>query len=236
MKAVALLAALLLAGAAGAQEPPPAPPPEAAPESEPEAGVEPEAAPPSAEEILAEIQELIEKVRQGFLQVDRRLEELQDAAALAVRPEDVGEEPEPPPPLEEGLAGAVAEADRLLADMEELLAKLPASDSPSGGGGGQESPRKEGRNLPAPGQEKKEAEEPKDGQEAKDQPEEREGSRPPLQALNQLLSELSPGAWGSLPVRLQEALQNASAEELPPRYRRWIERYHRRPMDASSRR
>jgi hypothetical protein len=36
------------------------------------------------------------------------------------------------------------------------------------------------------------------------------------------------GRWGLLPPRLQEALQNASGADIPLRYRRWLEEYHRR--------
>lgn len=34
--------------------------------------------------------------------------------------------------------------------------------------------------------------------------------------------------WGILPPRLQQALQSFSAADVPLRYRRWLEDYHRR--------
>jgi hypothetical protein len=36
------------------------------------------------------------------------------------------------------------------------------------------------------------------------------------------------GRWGLLPPRLQEALRNSAGTEVPSRYRRWLEEYHRR--------
>lgn len=49
-------------------------------------------------------------------------------------------------------------------------------------------------------------------------------SGPPLQGQ----AAAAYARWGLLPPRLQEALGNAGSADVPLRYRRWVEEYHRR--------
>lgn len=111
------------------------------------------------------------------------------------------------------LAEAAAVAKRLVKEMEELLAVLPEPPPP---------PPNDSKNPPPP------------NEQAKDQPPKQE--RPEDQAqptplrdmpLSEFLRDPRDGTWGKLPPRLQQTIDNASAEDVPLRYRRWLVEYHR---------
>lgn len=180
---------------------------------------EPEAAPgPSQpyQELLREIDRLATVVREGFAKVDTGLREARDQ----VRPETPQTEP-----FLARLDLAHADAGQLLQDLEALLALLPEEpkDPPPESGGGGPSSQK-------PGEERnRDAAEPRDGKESPADEAENAGAKaPPPSSYLRLLFDQGAGAWGVLPPRLQEALQNAVIEDLPLRYRRWLDEFHRR--------
>jgi hypothetical protein len=70
-------------------------------------------------------------------------------------------------------------------------------------------------------------EKPQEG-EMSAQPEQNLGDRPPDSPPLEGRLSAAYARWGVLPPRLQEALRSASASEVPLRYRRWLEQYHRR--------
>ncbi|MBC8327244.1 MAG: hypothetical protein ISR76_09690 [Planctomycetes bacterium] len=195
---MSLLAALLLLGCAPVQDP------------------EPKLEPPSTEldALLAEVNRLADVVREGFRKVDTGLRGARDQADT-----DAAD----PSGLVESLGQTAADADQLLADMEELLAAIPEikGDSKGGGKGQPDQKPEDAQNL--------------DGSDEKPQPEDAEGGpdedqkgqAAPANSYLRLLFDQDAGAWGMLPPRLQEALQNAVMEDLPLRYRRWLDEFHR---------
>ncbi|MFQ5749746.1 MAG: hypothetical protein ACE5H3_09850, partial [Planctomycetota bacterium] len=217
--------------------PPPPPPPEK--EGTPESGPAPS---PETQRLMNEINDLIEKVQDGFKTTDQAVNLAREAADQA-REDDSD--------FRQQLAQASDKAQALLDQMEELLAKLPESESKGGGGGSSQSaanpppdgqggsgrvPASDpGRQEMAPGAQEK----ARDGQKNKDDPDSPQGSRdkgeegngalPPEELLRRrMFLDLRKGFWGALPPRLQGALENANAEDLPLRYRRWLVEFHRR--------
>jgi hypothetical protein len=106
----------------------------------------------------------------------------------------------------------------LVAEMDALLELLPAPPPSQGDGqGNPESPGSgESGNKPSQGMPK---------------PSHQEGNQKQSslldQSLNDFLRNPRDGQWGKLPPRLQQAIDNTSAEEVPLRYRRWLVEYHR---------
>jgi hypothetical protein len=189
--------------------------------SAPLAGQEQNPAPPppaqgpvSMEDVLA----AIDKLRQTF-----------DLADLRVR--EAVEIPAPAPADRERSLTAASEALNLLVqDMEALLAILPEpEDQPTPPNPGSGKPKGQKPQQPKPGEEQ-----PQDGHKPEDSPtdgqiEQDRGQVPP--PTGPPLFGQPPanyGRWGVLPPRLQEALQNSAGTEVPARYRRWLEEYHRR--------
>jgi len=110
------------------------------------------------------------------------------------------------------LAEATAVAERLVAEMEDLLAALPAPPPP---------PPNNSDKPPPPNQ--------KDPNRPKPQPQPDKPQATPLRdmPLSEFLRDPRDGTWGKLPPRLQQTIDSASAEEVPLRYRRWLVEYHR---------
>ncbi len=208
------LAALFCAALPLAQEPtPPAPatPPQGSEHTVPEAAA-----------VMEEIQRLVGVVRDGFRKVDQDLRGARDLA-----------EGDAPPELPAHLKRATADADQLLADMEELLKAIPETPSPQDGGQGQKPQDRNPSSGRKPRDRRPKPDSPQDGQsgnqDAPSPQESRDGKgkfQLPIGARS--LFDPRSGAWGMLPPRLQQALENAAVEDLPLRYRRWLEEFHRR--------
>ena len=205
-RAAALWLSLLAAAPAAAQEPeqplPAEPPPIPAPA--------PSQEPVSMEDVLA----AIEQLRQTFDLADQRVREAVEVSAPQ------------PADRERGLATAGAALQQLVKDMDALLEILPEPEPPppsdGSGSSGQRKPQS------SAGGEDQRGRDPRDDQEggAQDQ---NQGQVPP--PTGPPLTGQPPanyGRWGLLPPRLQEALQNSAGTEVPARYRRWLEEYHRR--------
>lgn len=230
---------ILLALLPLAQDPAPADTPAPQPVPEPresdpaaENGQEPEA--PEERglqdmmQIKQEVEELIHTVREDFARVDQRVSEARQAADAQSGETQV----------QDALQGAVEEADVLIENMETLLEKLWQTENqdPSGAGGQQNRRRQpqdgQQQQQEQPGDVQREQnqsspDEPLDGSQGGDD-EQRLGNRPPDSLRRILLFDQRRGKWGKLPPRLQGALENSNAEDLPLRYRRWLEEYHRR--------
>ncbi len=201
MSRAALLLSLLLAAPTAAQEPVP-PPPEPAPSPAPAQE------PVSMEDVLA----AIDKLRQTFDLADLRVREAVEVSAPL------------PADRERGLATATAALQQLVQDMDALLEILPEPDPPPSDGSGSGKPK------PDSGQEGDEPRnrEPRDGAEDGSKEEDRGQAPPPTAPPLFGQPPANYGRWGLLPPRLQEALQNSAGTEVPARYRRWLEEYHRR--------
>ena len=163
---------------------------------------------PGPLDLEAELQRLADQVRQDFAQLHEVLRQGLDTLEKT-KPED----------LQEHLRTAQGKNNQLLTDMEALLDAIPESenDSPGGSssaGGGGKSPPSQPNNQ--------QGQQPQPSQESED------GKGPPPELRNTLLLDTRPGAWGTLPPRLQAALRQAVIEDLPLRYRPWLEKFHRR--------
>jgi hypothetical protein len=216
------------------QEPAPTPTPEQEPEVKPE--IKPELNPqqdPDKAASMEQIMEAIEKVRQDFADLDKSLLDARDLAESVAESnsEDSNE-------VQGKFEVAVNHADALLADMEELLAMLPApSENPSSSQGGSSQspsdpdhskpPEQQSEQRPKPGQMDGNLETQKNDGESDDGSE-----QPPSTVQPIFLTPGQGGAWGHLPPRLQQTLQNAQAEDLPLRYRNLLEEFHRKNVDT----
>lgn len=190
-------------------------------EQEPDPSEKPETdEPQSLEEALEILQELMDEVRDGFRKVDSQLSSAREKAD-AVTDDDKE--------VRDDLAKAVEEADQLLLSLEELLESIPEQDSQS-----QSSSNSQSQSSMDREQERKRDQErnPKDDSESENQSKQQYTDVPPPDGLRQiLLFDPRMGAWGALPPRLQATMENATAEDLPLRYRRWLDEYHRRSIE-----
>lgn len=193
----------------------------------------PESVPQENSVTLEEVQAKLAEVTLKFSEADARLREtvrqfddlsLEETSSSEVKPLLLQE--------------AAKASQALVAEMDALLELLPApppgqgdgqgnSESPGGGKGGKEpgadaEKEDEGGNKPSQGMPKPSQQEGKLGQSSLlDQP------------LSDFLRNPRDGQWGKLPPRLQQAIDNASAEEVPLRYRRWLVEYHRQDKAES---
>jgi len=173
-----------------------------------------------------EISEAIEKVRQSFADLDKSMLSVRDfAEQQAIAPETDAEG------VGSRFSAAVADADQLLNNMEELLAMLPAADqspssSPSGGNG---QSKQQGEPKQLDGQKPSPQPDDADLQQSPDDGHNEDGENQNLQQVQGIfMNPGQGGAWGHLPPRLQQTLENAQAEDLPLRYRNLLEQYYRK--------
>ena len=159
-----------------------------------------------------EIGEAIQQVREGFETLGRSLflarERMTEERTLDYLAE---------------VDTAWKKADTLVQEMETLLALIPESSSQ--GGGGSSPQQKE----PSPGS--KPTTDSKPTPQIPNTPKDRGGGQP-IPTSDPELSALflPPGgksSWGALPPHLQQVIQNASNQELPLRYKKWLKAYHR---------
>ncbi|TAH37890.1 MAG: hypothetical protein EYC70_06805 [Planctomycetota bacterium] len=180
-----------------------------------------------AMELMRQVLALMEDVREGFRKTDLALQEARTAADQLA---------EDDAPVREKLQSAVGEADALLGKIEELLQKLPVQESQQQQSSSssqqqqQQRPQQDQRQRPAQPQDQRG--QPHDNRDSASQEQRPALSPPPDSPRIPFLFDPRYGAWGELPVRLQSALENATAEELPLRYRRWLEEYYRRSADG----
>lgn len=198
---------------------------EAAPEPAPPQDPAPSEDTITMAELQAKLSEVTETFSKADLQLTRTVEQLEQGL-------DAGKEDLSP---EQGmLLDAASTSHRLVAEMEELLAMLPSP--PPGDGGGQGNAPQEGNSG---GDKPKEEEggqdqgnQPADGMPSPSHQEGEKGGNTRLDSpLSEFLRNPRDGQWGKLPPRLQQAIDSASAEEVPLRYRRWLVEYHRQGKD-----
>jgi len=167
--------------------------------------------PVSMKELLA----AISKLRDSYDQADQRVRE-------AV------EQPAPlPADREHSLAAASTALAQLVKDMDALLEILPEPPPPppsknSGDEQKQSNPSSGDQQDPQSGKS------PNKSQDGSDQAQQQGPVPPPSGPPLFGQPPANYGRWGLLPPRLQEALQNSAGTEVPARYRRWLEAYHRR--------
>jgi hypothetical protein len=181
---------------------------------------------------------LVQRIQQDLSEVDRLLEQASDVS------EPAGE-----------LSAARKAHVRAIADLEELIrqVKYRRSGKPDSGGGGgsssQPSPRDaddrgQAGSAPAPqDQQAGKPEQKKDGQDQGGQKpqasprqdagagQQRDASAmPPPDALDDFLRRDTDARWGVLPPKMQERLMNLHVDDVPERYRTWLDAYVRELM------
>ncbi len=176
---------------------------------------------------MAEVEQAFAAITRQFASLDQLLQDSVDQVAAQA------EDPTAAPAEGGGLTEARAAADQLVADMEHLLEILPAPPPPppnGGGGGSQQSPEQK-QPQDQQGEDPSDGDDPRNSQ-AGSQERPDGNTAPPEAPLRSVLRDPRAGSWGNLPPRLQQAIDNASAEDLPLRYRRWLVEYHRHGRDG----
>ncbi len=164
-----------------------------------------------------ELQKLVDLVREDFRQVHQNLRDARESLDVEA----------PDRPLDSLLNQAHESGQKLLTDMEELLSKIPENTSNSQGSGDPKD-SSEDNNKPKDS-EQKPGDQPK--QPKPSEQEHKDGEQGPKPLQGRFLFDHRSGAWGDLPPRLQNALQNAAIEDLPLRYRHWLDEYHRKRVN-----
>jgi hypothetical protein len=141
----------------------------------------------------------------------------------------------------------VQEIDRVLEIAREQSQQQQSSGSGGGQGqkpqpGGQQpqqgqspenSKQMQGEDAPQPGQEP-EGQQPRDGQDPRGNQEnpaetpQQPGDKPPGADVGAPSSADEGGQWGDLPVHVRRVFRNGVGEDVPPRYRDWIDAYHKK--------
>ena len=176
---------------------------------------------PALPEWQTQLDELVDQVRDGFQDVHQALLSARDQ--LDVEQSDSILLPQ--------LSLAQDTAHRLVASLEELLENIPTQESNSSSANGADN--KQGDSGDSKPEDTQNHENPS-GAAQKPQnnsgKEDERGKSSSLSPEQRILFEQQNGHWGSLPPRLQEALQNAAVENMPLRYRRWLKEFHRQQL------
>lgn len=104
-----------------------------------------------------------------------------------------------------------------------------------------------GENAPEPGQDSQsedptgdekdqvsDADNPTGNQESEGG-EDGEGNNPPTSELGDPNAASGEGEWGDLPIHLRKVFQNGVSDDVPPRYRDWVDSYYKRLSRGSGR-
>ncbi|MEZ6013952.1 MAG: hypothetical protein R3F49_02455 [Planctomycetota bacterium] len=145
----------------------------------------------------------------------------------------------------------VKEIDEVL-ELARQQAQQQQQQSGGGGGGQSQSPpqpggqpkqgqtpensrQMQGEQAPQPGQGQEPKNEPQPGgsdpQRGEDNPPvtpQENGEAPPGADIGAPASAEEGGQWGDLPVHVRRVFRNGVSEDVPPRYRDWIDAYHKR--------
>lgn len=142
----------------------------------------------------------------------------------------------------------VEEIDRVL-EIAREQAEQQGSPSGSGGQGGQPSPGQgeqpqqgqtpegsramEGETAPRaegqqPDQRPGDGEDPRGNQDNPPVTPEQRADAPPGSETGAASGDDAAGQWGELPVHVRRVFRNGVSEDVPPRYRDWIDAYHRK--------
>ena len=90
-----------------------------------------------------------------------------------------------------------------------------------------------GERPPEPGEGEEQQGEPGDGQQPRgsqesDAGEDGQADAPPLSETGGPSGASGAEEWGDLPVHLRKVFQNGVSEDVPPRYRDWVDSYYKR--------
>lgn len=175
--------------------------------------------------------ELINRIKEGMKEIDANL-------LRAGSPEDSKESDRT---VESILNETRRKHKQVIKDIEELIRSVKYSQSSSSSQSNQQQ-QPQPQQKPQPRREnpsdedlKKNPQNPEDGENpesdrpANDPPQQEnaDGSRkdPDPERVNRTDAS---GRWGLLPPKVQEEILNSNVEDLPQKYRKWLEEYYRR--------
>ena len=195
----------------------------------------PQTAPPAEE---GSPDALVARIRENLLLIDQQL---LDASAV----DDVAT----------GLAGVRVLQVDVVRDLEELIKQMKYQRSSSSSSGGGDSSQRQSSSTPRPSdgesrqaqggeqpqspQERQaqaqpsekdaqgEAPRPKEGAANRQPPQQQDAGTPPPDPLGDFTRKDTDDRWGLLPPKLQERLLNLHVDDVPERYRAWLEAYIR---------
>jgi hypothetical protein len=174
---------------------------------------------------------LVERIQQDLGEVDKQLEQAADQQD----------------PVAQIKAARDAHV-RAISDLEELIKQVKYRKGGGGGGGGSSGKSSDGQSKGKPqprgSDSRQQAEQAASPQEAKGQPQPAgakpvsgrptdasqapvDGQQPPPQPVGDYLRQDTDARWGVLPPKLQERLMNLHTDDVPERYRAWLEAYVR---------
>lgn len=184
-----------------------------------------------------QILELFRKIEKDLQEIDKLLLEA-GSVKSAQKNAEAGKE------MEKILEQTVEGQKRVVDAIEEILRKLPPDGQSSSGSSSSQSSQgsnKDPKNPQEtqreqtpfdPGQMPQQGEEPKSSEKDTSAGRNRPANppvRPPADPVNQANEA---GKWGELPPLYQELFRNQKTDDVPLRYRRWIEQYYRRSNEA----
>lgn len=189
-----------------------------------------EAPPPAAGDGDAAAK-LVERIQQDLAEVDKQLEQAADQEDPAAQ-----------------IKAARDAHVRAISDLEELIKQVKYRKGGGGGGGGGQGQSSDGQSKgkpqPRSSDSRQQAEQAAAPQEGQGQPRPAgakptdgratdstqapvEGQQPPPQPVGDYLRQDTDARWGVLPPKLQERLMNLHVDDVPERYRAWLEAYVR---------
>jgi hypothetical protein len=204
-----------------------------------DAGADDEGILPSMSPDQAAQEALVQRIKENLAMIDQLLLDASDA-------DDV----------RDGLDNVRTTQVQVVRDLEELIKamKYQQSQQSSGGGGGQSQDQPQGQPPPRENdgsqsedqqqsgeqpqspqeqaqsqadQQQQDQQQPQDGLQDTASPQNQPGGPPPPDELGEFTREDTDDRWGLLPPKLQERLLNLHVDDVPERYRLWLEAYIR---------
>jgi hypothetical protein len=238
---------LLLSVPATAQEPPPGGAP----------GRSPTDTRSELEELFAKVEKRLERMSQLLGEASAGDTAALQRLGSAGIDELIREAESPPPSGAPSGIGALIEATQghgreLVQEIDRVLeiareqAQQQQSPGSSGGSGQPQQPggkqpeqgqspensrQMQGEDAPQPGQEQeqpREGDDPRGNKESPGEQPQRPGSDPPGADVGTPSNAEDGGQWGDLPVHVRRVFRNGVGDDVPPRYRDWIDAYHKK--------
>src|SRR5262245_21841953 len=178
--------------------------------------------------------QLVQRIQQDLSEVDKQLEQAAAEDELGSQLKDA----------REAHVRAIAGLEDLIKQIKYRRSKSPSSGGDGGGGSTQSQPRgaddrsqaesapqpqpqPQAGGKPEPRDQQSGGQQPRDGQPDPSQGTQRDGQQPAPDAVSDFLRSNTDARWGVLPPKMQERLMNLHVDDIPERYRTWLEAYVR---------
>lgn len=185
-----------------------------------------------------------EQVLELFRKIEKDLQEIDKLLLEAGGSKAAEKSAEAAKAMEELLQKTMEGQKRVARSIDEILRKLPPDGQGSGGSSSQKPPTDpQGQKDPKDAEREKTPLDPgqlqpsgqpkspkKDDSVGKNRP----ANPPPRPPGDPAELSKEGGKWGELPPLYQELFRNQKTDDVPLRYRRWIEEYYRRSNQAKS--